>query len=323
LHLKSIYKSGTPLIQGLAFMAEAAPNRRLTRLGESLQQELNKGRNLKDMVATLSGPLPKAEAALLAAGDQAGVMPEILETLEIRTDERITTRNDLLKRTAYPVLVAVIGCFLLPIPVLVSAGTGAYLQESLTNFGWLLAMIAAVWAMGRYGGWLTGPLLARIPGSLELRMLPGNKTDFLRIMRAGLVSGLPLGMTLEIASEIWNSEANRALTIGANTQLQGGSDLTTALGPLLSPTERFTLAAGERSGTLDEALEVLLKDTDERAGVRRRIMMIVIALLLTLAIMGSVALRVVDGLTNAVMPNTDMMEQLQREMKGTGTRLFD
>ena len=320
-HLRTLVASGAPLADGLDLLAREAPHRGVRQAGATLRREVDAGR--EGIAAALAPSLPPEEGALLTVGEQTGRLVPILQALEERCDQKIRIRNDLLKRSAYPIFVVIMAGLILPVPTVVTHGVGAYLSEVLSHLFLVSLVLAGVY--GAVGLWsrVRGIALRRLPGSVEQGLLPQSRADFLRVLHAGIASGLPLGLTLDAAARVWLTDENAALTQTALRRLDAGDRLAEGISPLLTRTQAFEVSAAEGSGTLDEALERLVKSADGRARTRRRAVTLATAGLIGLIVLGLVAVRLGGSLQKAVMPDRGVLEQLQREVHGTGIQIFE
>ena len=320
-HLRTMVASGAPLNDGLALLARDAPHRGVRRAGELLRRNVATG-GLG--IAEVLGPsLPPEEAALLAVGEQTGRIVPILEALTTRCDQKIQARNDLLKRSIYPLFVVLMAGVILPIPTIITQGVRAYGVAVLVHLLWLGLVLAGTYGLIRLWSRTRHLALRRLPGGVEMALLPQSRADFLRILRAGIASGLPVGLTLDAAARVWLTDENDALTRTALRRIGSGDRLAEAVQPLLTRSQTFEVAAAEQSGTLDEVLDRLVEDADKGAGTRRRVMTIVIAGIIGLAVLGLVAVKITGSLKKAVMPDRGVMQQLQREVQGTGIQVFE
>ena len=320
-HLRTLVASGAPLADGLDLLARDAPHRAVRQAGAILRREVDAGR--EGIAATLAPFLPPEEGALLTVGEQTGRLVPILQALEERCDQKILVRNDLLKRSAYPIFVVIMAGLILPVPTVVTHGVGAYLSEVLSHLVQVALILAGIYGAVRLWPRVRGVALRRVPGRGELGLLPQSRADFLRVLHSGIASGLPLGLTLDAAARVWLTDENAALTQAALRRLDAGDRLAEGIAPLLTRTQAFEVSAAEISGTLDEALERLAKDADGRASTRRRAVTLVTAGLIGLMVLGLVAVRLGGSLQKAVMPDQSVLEQLQQEVHGTGIQVFE
>jgi len=320
-HLRTLVASGAPLHEGLDLLARDAPRRRVRQAGETLRRGVAAG---ADNLAALLGPsLPPEEGALVAVGEQAGRLVPILDALVGRCDQLIQVRRDLLKRSVYPFFVLIMAGVILPIPTVITHGAGAYAVAVLTHFLWVGFILAGVYGLVRLWSRTRHVALRRVPGGLEMTLMTQSRADFLRVLSAGIASGLPLSRTLDAAARVWLTDENAALTRTTLRRIEAGDRLCDAVQPLLTRAQTFEVAAAEQSGTLDEALGRLVDDAEARARTRRKAMAVVAAGIIGLGVLGAAAVKIAGSLHQAVMPDQEVMQELQRELKGTGVNIFE
>lgn len=320
-HLRTMVASGVPLTEGLDLLARDAPHQGVRRTGDHLRRNI--GTSGEGLAELLAPSLPPEEGALVAVGEQTGRLVAILEALIERCEQKLAARTDLMKRSLYPLFVVIMSGVILPIPTVITQGTAAYATAVLGHFLWVGLILGGVYGLVRLWSRTRSVALRRLPGSVELRLLPQSRADFLRVLRAGIMSGLPMGLTLDAAAKVWLTDENDLLTRGALRRIESGDRLADALDPLLTRAQTFEVAAAEASGTLDDALGSLVGLADKGASTRRRVVTIASAGLIGLIVLGLVAVRIAGSLQKAVMPDGGVMEQLQREVQGTGIQIFE
>jgi type II secretory pathway component PulF len=321
-HLRTMVASGVPLTEGLELLARDAPHRGVRQAGDHLRRNI--GTSGEGLAALLGPSLPPEEGALIAVGEQTGRLVAILDALVARCEQKLAARADLLKRTTYPLFVVIMAGVILPIPTVITQGPAAYGVAVVGHLLWVGLILGGVFGLIRLWSRIRYVALRKLPGGVELRLLPQSRADFLRVLRAGIMSGLPMGLTLDAAAKVWLTDENDLLTGRALRRIESGDRLAIALHPLLTRAQNFEVAAAEQAGTLDDALGTLVGLADKRAGTRRRVVTIVSAGLIGLIVLGLVAVRIAGTLQEAVMPGEGrgVMEQLQKEVQGTGIQIF-
>jgi type II secretory pathway component PulF len=106
--LASLTRAGLPLPAGLRAMAEEAPRGRAARALCRLAERLEAGDSLESATAELQGNLPRRVAGLMAAGQRAGRVAEVLEEWVRVEHARSALRHRLHSALAYPMLLVLI-----------------------------------------------------------------------------------------------------------------------------------------------------------------------------------------------------------------------
>lgn len=293
--LSAVARSGAgPAAIAPAILQAAPPSAR-----GALTQALQGGVALS-VALQKAGVLDDGEAALLAAGERAGRVPETLDALAATARERQRTRRKLVAGLAYPALLVVLAGFLLTAPMAVTQGVGAWLS-------------VAVWPLVFVGGTavIYFFLVPRLPKNSAVRTAPARFSESLPLLgrgfqRAGLgrfcdllsqlvAAGLPYTLALPSAMQAWPRLAAHEQTV--RRAVDGGATLTEALRKTGVVPARVLgpLQAAEQTGTVDETLRALGRDELE-AG-RRFTLGLAIALGMGafLAVAAAIGITIVAG----------------------------
>ncbi|WP_310498964.1 type II secretion system inner membrane protein GspF [Sandarakinorhabdus sp.] len=292
----------TMFTRQLATLAEVAPLeealRTIMRQAESaaVQQVLARvhggvveGRPLSDAMKLEARSFPPLYRAMVAAGESAGTLPQILERLSILLERQAQVRARVTAALAYPAALAVVALlavaglmiFVVPriaqqfddigqtLPLLTRMVIGA--SALLANFWWLILIIGAGLAMLfaramrdedfrlRFDTRLLGlPLLGRL-----LRDL--NAARLARTLAMMVASRLPIIEGLQLTIPTIGNRALRAATAGMAETIREGGSLSSALRQtsVFPPILVYMAAGGESAGRLDMMLE-RAADTLER-----------------------------------------------------------
>ena len=308
--------SGVSLEEGLETM-------RLTARG-SLRQMAEQGaagvRNGAMFHEALSTPLPlltTAQSGILEAGERTGNLVEALRHLAGMEEERLDLMRKLLSSLAYPAVVLIASCFMLPLPTLVLGSQSDYLWEVASRLGVLLGGAITILVMFRLSTLFLGHLLRFLPGPVERTLFPSRRALFFLVLRTCLESGLPIREALLLAAGTWRSRDNQDTIARAVRAIDSGSSLTNALAPLLDTNLVVLLATGEKSGKLEESFAELYEVYSTRAAGRRRLMLIIVSVLMTIALLAYAASEIMSGYQRTVeAPMQELEEMMGRELRG-------
>lgn len=268
---------------------------------EGLQRSVGAGGTLATGFGLL-GVMTSGELALLRAGEKRGHVVESLRALADAIEQRRKDRHRLLMGLLYPaLLLSASGC-LLPLPLLVKEGLGAYLSVAV----WLpllvlLGVIYALVVVPRLGP--TSPLRVmprRIGFSLPFlggALRKGAYGTFLEVLGGCLSAGLPLWDALKsaiIAADEPRLLAREASVLGT---IEAGGTLGEALtsAGVFDPSVLAAVGQGELTGKLDE---VLPRTARAQRAVARQAVMIVIGVLVfvvAVAVLGMIVTGLVQG----------------------------
>ena len=256
--LARFLESGMTLRAALHLEPSPLPAPAIARLREGHDG----GEPLSSLLPEL-GLIDRASAALLAAGERSGSMPATLQQLAARLAERRQDRQRLLGLLVRPSLTLLAAVVVLPVPVLFSAGPGAYFARVvppllglfLVAAGWLL-----VWPRVPQDAPVRQLLLRlglAVPG-LRAPLWHGAWASFAETLGSAIGAGLPARESLELAAAATPHPEFRAAAKEMVARLDRGDTLLTAASAApLPPAFLAQLASGEVSGTLDRSLASL------------------------------------------------------------------
>ena len=159
-------------------------------------------------------------------------------------------------------VVVVLAAVLVPLSVLLSEGTLAYLAEVAMWLGPLVLIGAAVVTL-----WLNPDLLRRTLAPVEnvLAAIPGLGSALVRfslgkslsLLGLLLESGLGLNEAFELTADASAWRRHAAAFREASRAVSGGANFTESMMHVsdLPSSQRLTIATGEESGTFDRALQ--------------------------------------------------------------------
>ena len=271
----------TPMEEALRTIARQTEGDHVRRILDRVHAGVVEGRRLSDAMAREPKSFPALFRAMVAAGEGAGTLPQILERLADLLERQATVRSKVLTALAYPIVLAVVALlvvtalmvFVVPqvveqfdsvgqeLPLLTRIVIG--ISYVLANYWWaiLLAIgliaVAASYALRdpairlRFDtAWLKMPIIGRLTRDLHAARMA-------RTLSTMVGSRLPLleGLTLTAATIY-----NRRLKLASDeivTAVRGGGSLSAALKrtELFPPLLVYLTASGEASGQLDSMLE--------------------------------------------------------------------
>jgi type II secretory pathway component PulF len=285
-----------------------------TEAAARLRDDTDAGRPLSESLDRL-GVLDLSAVIQLHAGERTGNMPASLREVAARLAERRADRAALLGSLLKPAMTLLAGALILPLPVLVAAGTMAYLAQALP--GVLAVTGAAVFLLGV---WPRIPAQAW-PKALWLRLglvLPGLKSalqheawaTFADVLGTAVRAGLPVREALALAAGA--TPHPRFLEGAAEmiARLDGGATLTEAVSAApLPPAFLAQVSSAEVSGTLDRGLSVLAHSHRDLARRAAATATSVTAALIGVAVMGLAAMAIVQGYAGGLSAQTKAIEE--------------
>lgn len=299
--LQGLVRSGLPLPDGLAAMAQDLQNRRLQAAIEDMRSHVEAGHSLESAFARHEGVFPAMYQTMIRAGERSGNLSEVLEALTEWSERMVTRRHALQVAVAYPLfvvigalavltfmLLAVVPSFekmfwqfggALPWPTQLVIGMSNALRGDspvalvimAAVVGGALACIAAVFIRGHRSLFWERclwrlPLLGRVYRS-------ETAARFSRTAAALLRSGVSAPEALRLAGDA----ADSAVLARAAGQAAQAVEAGTGLGPALAGTGAFShtfcwmLGMGEKSGELVTVLANLAEMEDRHADTRAKL----------------------------------------------------
>lgn len=285
LQLEEMLRAGLPLVDGLRALAASAVAPRLAELFAGLAAAIENGRSLSGALAMHPAAFDRLFVSLVASGESAGELPEVLR----RLGDDLKWRDELAAKarqiTTYPLFaggVILLVCaflFIQVVPQLRSfvAGMGQTPPPSAQLLFFCADALAANWRLLLLGSAALGALFllwrrydsaaARRCDALKLR-LPLAGPLFVKLALAqfaatlGLLyrAGVPLVEALATAQDCVANRAMRASLVRIGQAISDGRPLAgafaadAAAGWLFPPLFIRMLQLGEQTGSLERSL---------------------------------------------------------------------
>lgn len=251
--------AGVPVTEALLTLAAHEPGARLRAALGAARDSLLAGHTYRDALVQsgLAGVAGSTGMALLHAAEVSGHLADAWEHIAETCERDLELRREALRALFYPALLLVLGCFLLPLRVLLLEGVRAYLWAALLPLLWGGGLLATGWLLWRR----LGPRLPGLVMVLERVPLLATPTRRLASARAAytlaslLDAGLPIATSLHHAAQAASRETLRRTLRAAAAAVEGGATLAEAFaGAGAEPALRIIVATGEKSGTLPASL---------------------------------------------------------------------
>lgn len=247
--LRLYLEAGIGLPEALRRLASRVPSR-LQPMISGLARDTGAGFSLKDALDAWKDRLPTEVPALLAAGEAAGRLPEILERLELHLREEKEAAKRLTGALAWPIVQALLAMGILGLVLFVQGLTGTagrvpgFGLFSLLPFALLIGMAVAVAICWR-----------RLPGVTHGRVALA-RARFGGTLGVAFDSGLSPGKALELAVGAADHFAWTGRIAEAKRQLRAGKSLRLVLADWPDLAAEFLVAVdhGETTGQLPETL---------------------------------------------------------------------
>jgi len=313
-YLSGSFTAGLPLLTTLDDVPRRLRSSRLKAIVAEVRNSVSEnGKSLSEAMAEHPKAFPQVLISTIQAGEASGQLAFALQQLVEHLDWQENISASVRQATMYPlvvlsaVLLLVVGLIgfvfprilpilrmrdvELPLPTLIIMNTSLFIRD----FWWLvlavgLAAGAAVMLMRRSerGRLLVDHAILKIPviGNLMLEVNMARVVTYLGLFYR---SGVDLIQSLLLVEKMATNRVVAGVVHDARERIAGGETIAAALGssPLVPLVVMRSLALGETTGRLDEALEraKLYYGREIPAAVRRVITLIQPALIVLLGVM--------------------------------------
>lgn len=293
--LAGLVGSGLPIERALAALSEEADDDKQRHLMAAIRAEVNSGSTLGRALAQYPREFPAIDRAVIAAGEQSGHLPDVLNQLANDLEDQQLLRSKLLSASLYPAIVSLVALaiviFLVTSVVPQVAGVFAGSKRSLPgltvamlaisdfvrSWGWLmllllmagisafrLAMRQTALRLRFDAAWLRLPLIGRLARGY-------NSARFASTLAMLTAAGVPILKALQSAADTLSNQALRADALEALVRVREGAPLGTALAQnarfpgLLSMFARLGEQTGQLPLMLQRAAQQLSSEVQRRA----------------------------------------------------------
>ncbi len=218
--LATLVEADIPLDRSLLMLREISGNKKMGHLVDNLRQQVKEGSMLAEAMKMYPEVFPDMYIYMIQAGEENGILKELLPRLENFLLNEQDTRNQVISALIYPVILGVVGflsvllllTFVVPRFATVFEGSGAILPASTMFLLWLSSQV-------RHYGWA----IMLLPGILFFLLRYINAAEEFREKKDDLLLHVPLFGNILLLKE----SASLAKTMGA--LLRAGVPLARAL----------------------------------------------------------------------------------------------
>ncbi len=275
-HLQSSLKAGVGLPDALSSFADDQPNSPLGAAAREMAKDLSQGSSVHRAFQDHCDRFPSFALAMIRAGEQSGRLDEVFGYLAQHYDREHRFYQNIRARTFYPRILIGIMVVLILFALFISPLIARALNPQVGPFilehhrrslgpGALVAQLIAflvigitVWSLLRripHLGAFVETVRLSIPWFSNLHRLL-YAARFGRTLAMLYSAGVEPGESLLLAGEASGSHQIMEATRRVAGRLQKGESLTSVVRdiPLLPPMVVHIVTSGEKTGTVDEAL---------------------------------------------------------------------
>jgi type IV pilus assembly protein PilC len=281
--LATLFRSGIPVVECLDAAAEQSETVKLQVILKEVRADIIDGQSLSEAFGKHSKVFGTTYAALVHAGEHGGTLEETLDLAAELIDRQAELKAKVVSAVTYPILVVVAAlgvvlfmvAFIVPVFKKVYTQFGAELpgptkllvsmSDILVQYWYwcILAIVGLIFAFRWFHGTpqgrrLVDRILLKIPllGPVLRKISIAQFTDTFAGMTRG---GVPIVSGLQSAADTAGNVIINDAIMDAAERLKVGSPLAMSLqeSGQFQPMATRMIAAGEKSGSLDEMLDEL------------------------------------------------------------------
>lgn len=313
-YLSGSFTAGLPLLTTLDDVPRRLRSSRLKAIVIEVRHSVSEnGRSLSEAMAEHPKAFPQVLISTIQAGEASGQLAFALEQLVEHLDWQENISASVRQATMYPlvvlsaVLLLVVGLIgfvfprilpilqmrdvELPLPTLIIMNTSMFIRDFwwlVLAFGLVAAVAVMIMRRSERGRLLVDRAILKIPviGNLMLEVNMARVVTYLGLFYR---SGVDLIQSLLLVEKMATNRVVAGVVHDARERIAGGETIAAAFGssPLVPLVVMRSLALGETTGRLDEALEraKIYYGREIPAAVRRVITLIQPALIVLLGVM--------------------------------------
>lgn len=305
-----ILASGLSVERCVSMVAAQTKNKYLRRMLDKVSEEVGAGYSLAQSFENNAPYLPRTFTETLRAGEQSGTLESCFQRLHAYYDRSAKTRAKIVSTLTYPVMVIIVAIvvFVIIIAVAVPAFTTAFneigsdlpgvtkalmaVSTFFTKWWWLLLAILALLAAAylavrrteRGRAALAAWSLTRAP----LRRIHSMNAaaQFAHSMATLLAAGLPLPRALEVTANVVSNYTFSLAVRQVRQDVERGRPMAESMAAIECFPAMLTemVGVGERSGALEETLDVIGGYYDNEVSVTTARLLAVLEPAITIAL---------------------------------------
>lgn len=283
-NLYIMVKAGLSIVSGLGILAKQVENRRLKKIIGEIKFQVEKGRQLSEVLGDYPAVFPTVYVSMIAAGETSGKLEESLRQVSVQMKKSHELFSRIRGAMMYPAVIVtamigigiemvvfilpkIIGMFddfkvELPLPthILVKIVRGTQNYGIFMLFGFVLLVILLIWLNKK-------PAVKRKVHAFNLRLpIAGmiikkiNIANFALTLSSLLNSNLPIIDAVKITAAVQTNLCYREALLAAAEVLKKGdtlSDILSKSPKLFPPMVTQMIMVGEESGQVEAMLAEL------------------------------------------------------------------
>ena len=288
--LSTMIKAGVPLLQSFDIISQGNANHRFSKLLQEIRADIETGSSLHEAFKRHPDYFDALFCNLIAAGEQAGILEEILTRLALYKEKTLAVKRKIRSAMIYPVAIlgvaaivtTVIMIWVIPAFKDVFASFGAelplptliviWLSDKFVSYWYWVAAVLVISSIFFIRAWKRSPamqistdkLLLKLPlfGGVIRKAIIARWTRTLSTMFA---AGVPLVESLDSVGGAAGNAVYLEATRKISAAVSSGSSLVSAMQTTKVFPAMVTqmVAIGEESGALDQMLSKVAEFHEE------------------------------------------------------------
>ena len=296
-----ILASGLSVERCVSMVAAQTKNKYLRRMLDKVSEEVGAGYSLAQSFENNAPYLPKTFTETLRAGEQSGTLESCFQRLHAYYDRSAKTRAKIVSTLTYPVMVIIVAIvvFVIIIAVAVPAFTDAFTDLGSGSLPGVTRALMAVSAFFTKWWWLVlGVLALLVIAYLTFRRTERGRAPLRRIhsmnaaaqfahsMATLLAAGLPLPRALEVTANVVSNYTFSLAVRQVRQDVERGRPMAESMAGIECFPAMLTemVGVGERSGALEETLDVIGGYYDNEVSVTTARLLAVLEPAITIAL---------------------------------------
>ena len=281
--LSALISAGVPLLRSITSLGEHSENAVLKKILTDVVHEIQGGSTLGNALAKYPNTFSEVYVNMVRAGEEAGILDEILKRLAFQQEKNATIRKKVKSAMTYPIvlifitIIAFFGLMLFVIPkiggILTSLGGPDAKLPALTlgmlsishfmTHDWFIIIPLFVAIVVGFTRYIHTPIGKHQIHRISLK-LPGIKTivmkvaiaRFARTFSALMGAGVPVLESLSVTAHAVGNTVYEKAIIEAGEAVKNGGSLSVAVedNPLFPSIVSQMLSVGEETGQTDQVL---------------------------------------------------------------------
>lgn len=324
-----ILASGLSVERCVSMVAAQTKNKYLRRMLDKVSEEVGAGYSLAQSFENNAPYLPKTFTETLRAGEQSGTLESCFQRLHAYYDRSAKTRAKIVSTLTYPVMVIIVAIvvFVIIIAVAVPAFTDAFTDLGSGSLPGVTRALMAVSAFFTKWWWLVlGVLALLVIAYLTFRRTERGRAalaawsltraplrrihsmnaaaQFAHSMATLLAAGLPLPRALEVTANVVSNYTFSLAVRQVRQDVERGRPMAESMAGIECFPAMLTemVGVGERSGALEETLDVIGGYYDNEVSVTTARLLAVLEPAITIALAVLVVNTAAGGLPAHVHP---------------------